>query len=67
MVEEFWRSASLPKGCNNTFITLIPKTEKPTSFKDYRPISMIGCLYKIIVKLLTKKLQEVMNSVIGAH
>ena len=32
---------------------------------DYRPISLIGSFYKIISKLLSLRLQNVINSVIG--
>lgn len=65
IVEKFWASSSLPSGCNTAYIALIPKVDNPTSFKDYRPISMVGCIYKIVVKLLAKRLQAVVNSLIG--
>lgn len=64
-VEEFWSSGKLPRGYNNAFIALIPKIDLPTGFKDYRPISMVGCLYKIVSKLLARRLQSVMDSLIG--
>lgn len=65
IVQTFWQSSKLPKGCNSALIALIPKTENPQTFKEYRPISMVGCLYKIIAKLLAKRLQMVMNDLIG--
>ena len=65
IVQEFWASSRLPKGCNTTFITLIPKCDNPSSFKDYRPISMVGCIYKIIAKLMALRLQKVMSSLIS--
>lgn len=43
IVQEFWVSFKVPRGCNTAFITLIPKTENPTKFKDFRPISIVGC------------------------
>lgn len=52
LVQEFWKTSRLPRGCNTAFIALIPKSDNPMEFKDYRPISMVGCLYKIISKLL---------------
>lgn len=64
-VEEFWKSEMLPRGCNNAFITLIPKCDNPSGFNDSHPISMVDCLYKIITKILARCLQSVMISVIG--
>lgn len=65
IVTDFWNNARLPHRCNTAFIALIPKIDKPSSFKDFRPISMMGCLYKIVAKLLTLRLQRVMNSLVG--
>lgn len=65
MVSEFWASSTLPKGSNTAYITLIPKISSPLSFKDYRPISMVGCIYKIIAKLMARRIQKVMSSIIS--
>nr|CCA65974.1 hypothetical protein [Beta vulgaris subsp. vulgaris] len=65
LVREFWATSKLPKGSNSTFITLIPKIDNPENFKDFRPISMVGCVYKIIAKLMAKRIQRVMSSLIG--
>lgn len=67
MVNGFWATSRLPRGSNNTFITLIPKTDSPSGFKDYRPISMVGCAYKIVSKLLAKRLQRVIGSLVSPH
>lgn len=67
IIEDFYHSSCLPKGSNVAFIALIAKCENPEGFKDYRPISMVGCVYKIIAKLLSRRLQGVMNSLIGPH
>ena len=57
-------NASFPKGLNSSFIALIPKIKDPQSFNDFRPISLIGCVYKIIAKLLANRLSKVMNHLI---
>ncbi|GJR57128.1 putative RNA-directed DNA polymerase, eukaryota, reverse transcriptase zinc-binding domain protein [Tanacetum coccineum] len=64
-VQEFENSAYIPRGCNSSFITLIHKIEDPLSIGDYRPISLIGCQYKIITKVLANRLALVISSVIS--
>ena len=41
------------RNLSTTFITLIPKKHAAEELKDFRPISLIGGVYKIIAKLLT--------------
>lgn len=65
MVKDFERTGRLPQGFNTAYISLIPKVDNATSLKDFRPISMVGCLYKIVTKLLARRLQHVMSSIIG--
>ncbi|XP_057251529.1 uncharacterized protein LOC130591734 [Beta vulgaris subsp. vulgaris] len=65
ILEEFWTSSRLPKGSNVAFIALIAKIDNPEGLKDYRPISMVGCIYKIISKVLAKRLQRVIDTLIG--
>ncbi|XP_071688672.1 uncharacterized protein [Rutidosis leptorrhynchoides] len=65
LFNRFWELDEISNGCNSSFIALIPKKNDPQSFGDYRPISLIGCLYKILSKVLTKRLQSVISSVIG--
>lgn len=50
---------------NNSFITLIPKIECPTSLSKFRPISLIGSLYKIVAKVLSHRIKKVMPRVVG--
>ena len=63
-VDEFHVNGSFPKGSNASFLAVIPKTNHPQSFNDYRPISLIGCMYKIIAKLLGNRLRKVMPGLI---
>ena len=39
-VQEFFRSAPLPSGINDTHIRLIPKISQPQKVSDYRPIAL---------------------------
>ncbi|GJW41141.1 RNA-directed DNA polymerase, eukaryota [Tanacetum coccineum] len=56
---------NFPKGCNPSFITMIPKLNDAKVVKDYRPISLIGCQYKIVGKILANRLSMVMDKLIS--
>ncbi|CAL1394078.1 unnamed protein product [Linum trigynum] len=55
----------LPEGLNHTLIALIPKTKKPVSPKEFRPISLCNVLYKIISKVLANRLKTVLYRIIS--
>ncbi|XP_019259627.1 PREDICTED: uncharacterized protein LOC109237728 [Nicotiana attenuata] len=50
---------------NCTAITLIPKGPAPTTVKDYRPIACCTTVYKVIAKVITKRIKKVIESIIG--
>ena len=50
---------------NSTFILLIPKFLRASEMKDFRPISLVGGLYKIIAKVLANRLKGVLKKVIS--
>jgi hypothetical protein len=41
---------------NSSFITLVPKVNNPSKVNDFRPISLINSIFKIITKLLGDRL-----------
>jgi len=43
---------------------LIPKVNSPQRLNDFRPISLIGCLYKVLAKVLANRLRQVVGSVV---
>ncbi|GKA12805.1 RNA-directed DNA polymerase, eukaryota, reverse transcriptase zinc-binding domain protein [Tanacetum coccineum] len=65
MVLKFEVDSLIPKGFNSSFIALVPKIQDPLYIKDFRPISLIGCQYKVIYKLLANHLSQVVNSVVS--
>nr|GEY46381.1 RNA-directed DNA polymerase, eukaryota [Tanacetum cinerariifolium] len=54
----------IPKGGNSYFITLIPKVPNANMVKDFRPISLIGSLYKVIAKVLANRLITVLDDIV---
>ncbi|GJU12024.1 RNA-directed DNA polymerase, eukaryota [Tanacetum coccineum] len=61
----FFHHGSFPKGSNSSFIALIPKTSDANMVKDFRPISLIGSMYKIIAKILTNRLVFVLGDLVN--
>nr|GEU39042.1 RNA-directed DNA polymerase, eukaryota [Tanacetum cinerariifolium] len=61
----FFVNCDIPKGCNSSFITLIPKHQNAKLVKDFRPISLIGSFYKIITKILANRLVNVLDGIVN--
>ncbi|GJZ03380.1 putative RNA-directed DNA polymerase, eukaryota, reverse transcriptase zinc-binding domain protein [Tanacetum coccineum] len=66
-IKHFESTCMIANGCNPSFITLVPKNPDPLGFSDYKPSSLIGCVYKIISKILANRLAKVIKSVIGPN
>ena len=49
---------------NATFISLIPKKYDAIEVRDFRPISLIGGVYKIIAKVLANRLKMVLGDIV---
>jgi hypothetical protein len=60
MVEESRLKGFIPGALNSTFITLIPKVNKPHHFGDYRPISLCNLSYKIISKIIVDRIKPIL-------
>ena len=63
--KEFYDNARFVKSLNTTFLALIPKKQTVEDFKDLRPISLVGGLYKILFKVLANRIKRVMDKVIS--
>nr|GEV14775.1 RNA-directed DNA polymerase, eukaryota [Tanacetum cinerariifolium] len=64
-VRDFFVNGHFPRGCNSSFIALIPKIQDAKFVKDFRPISLIGSVYKIIAKILANRLCVVLTYLIS--
>ena len=60
----FQDTGFIPRGCNASFIALVPKKANPSNLNEFRPISLVGCVYKILSKVLANRLKKVLSSVI---
>jgi hypothetical protein len=61
---EFHRNGKLTKGINSTFIALIPKVNSPQRLNDFRPITLVRCLYKVLAKVLANRLRSVVGCLV---
>ena len=52
---------------NETHVRLIPKTRGAKTVADYRPIALCSTHYKIIAKVLTSRLQPVLQAIISKN
>jgi hypothetical protein len=65
VLKEFHNSGKFEKSLNATFVSLIPKEAGVVEIKDFRPISLIGRMYKIISKVLANVLKSVLGKIVS--
>lgn len=65
-MNDFHANAKLPNGLNSSFIAFISKFSNPSRIKDYRPISLVGSLFKILSKVLVGWLKAINGSLISS-
>lgn len=54
-------------GFSHSLLAFIPKTENPTAWSDYRPISLCSNVQKIISKLLNDRLACLLPKLISLN
>ena len=64
-LQEFYVHETFERSLNSTFVVLIPKKVGASDVKDFRPISLIGSIYKIISKVLANRPREVLGSLLS--
>ena len=62
----FYNSGIINGVVNETYICLIPKKTNSSKIKDFRPISLVTSLYKIIAKVLSIRFSAVLGDTISA-
>ena len=65
VIEDSRLSSKIPVVFNTTFIALIPNTDSPKSFDDFRPISLCNFVYKIIGKIISIRIRKILGRLIS--
>jgi len=61
MIEDTRISGRIPQRINSTFLALIPKIDNPNNLDDFQPISLCNCAYKIISKVIARRIKRILS------
>jgi len=67
MFDEFHVSTEISTAILSYFVALIPKIDSLQTPTNFQPISLLGCLYKLIDKVLSLRLKKVVNSLVSEN
>ena len=59
LFHDFFVFETFTRSLNTTFLVLIPKKGEAEDMKDFKPISLLGSLYKLLAKVLANRLKRV--------
>lgn len=62
--DDFFQGSIILDSINSSFIMLVPKVNNLESMSDYRPISLLNSSVKILTKLLSDRLQNVITKLV---
>ena len=65
--DEFFRLSTFQRSLNSTFLILITKKRGAEELKDFRPISLVGSLYKLLAKVLANRLKQAVGKVVSEY
>ena len=64
VTEESRISGKISGALNATFIALIPKSNNLSSLDEFRPISLCNGIYKIIAKIISRRIKQILSKAI---
>ena len=65
MFRDLFAIGKVVRNLNSTFLVLIPKKGGAKDLIDFRPISLVGSLYKLLSKVLANRLKKVISKVVS--
>lgn len=66
-VQDFFYSGQLLKQINATNVSLVPKIPNPNTVADYRPIACCNVIYKLITKVMSNRMQSILEEIISPN
>ena len=63
--KDFHEHNNFVKSLNATFLVLIPKKGGVKDLRNFRPISLVGGLYKWLAMVLANRLKKVVGKVVS--
>lgn len=57
----------LPQNMADALLVLIPKTEKPESIKQFRPISLCNVTFKLVTKVIVNKIKNILEDLVSPN
>lgn len=64
-VSQAFETGNFDPQVTDTLLVLIPKGDYPSSFREFRPISLCNVLYKLITKVLVNRLRSLLHDMIS--
>ncbi|CAA7395907.1 unnamed protein product [Spirodela intermedia] len=64
-IKEIFRHKVFTRSWKTTFFALISKVTTPTSFRDFRPISLCNVCYKVVSKIVIRRLSSFFDRLIS--
>ncbi|XP_058753528.1 uncharacterized protein LOC131626710 [Vicia villosa] len=66
-ISRLWDFPSEIANVNKTDICLIPKTDNPSMVAQFRPISLCNTIYKVLSKIVVRRLKKHMDNLISPY
>lgn len=63
---EFHEHGRFVRSLHSTFLVLVYKKEGAKDLRDFRPINLVGGLYKLLAKVLANRLKNVVGKVVSS-
>ena len=60
-----WLVNGLPLGLNEGIITLLHKKGDPTDVRNYRPITLLNTIYKVLTRVITNRISTILRRTIS--